>query len=269
MPRPCAYCGRERDLTREHVWPRCVHDRLPTYDQVVVTDRPTFTSAGGLTVRDVCAECNNARLSPLDAYWCGLYDRHFSRYLRPGNRVRFEYDSGLLSRSLLKLLYNGDRASGGGHRTRLQPYAGYVLGDAPRPPNLHVFLSAVTPSPVDPAAAPPDVPVHVVDAGHWLPTFFSQRRIELHDGAEHVLAYVLLVHSYLFHVFLMEGKTTQDKAIEAEFLQAMAAHPRLRPDRDHVVFTAASFPNTAYVVGQYRLFSNEESIDGGATDAPS
>ncbi|WP_222537017.1 hypothetical protein [Pedobacter polysacchareus] len=30
-----------------------------------------------LVMADVCAECNNKKLSPLDAYFCSLFDQYF------------------------------------------------------------------------------------------------------------------------------------------------------------------------------------------------
>src|ERR1700741_623988 len=90
MPRKCAYCNSAGPLTREHVWPSCIIDRLPTY-------KARFTGRGkairgDVTVADVCRTCNHGPLSKLDAYICELFDRYFIHLCERGASIDFEYD---------------------------------------------------------------------------------------------------------------------------------------------------------------------------------
>ena len=63
----CAYCGREARGTREHIissgvlglFPECFATIDPERDAVYENDP---------MVRDVCADCNNNRISYIDTY---------------------------------------------------------------------------------------------------------------------------------------------------------------------------------------------------------
>jgi hypothetical protein len=142
----CAYCGGEGDLTNEHVFPHCFQK---AFEAITPAKTPFGEKAilGALLVGDVCAPCNNERLSSLDAYLCELNDVYFSRIVRPGDCVRFRYDFDLLLRVLLKIGYNVARARKGS----LEPWNGatsYILGRSPCPAGLHLLLQLMIPTPI-------------------------------------------------------------------------------------------------------------------------
>ena len=68
----CAYCGAQKELTREHVFPRWLRSELDDYPTVTPA-RGRHLFGGDLVVADVCADCNNGPLSELDEtakrYW--------------------------------------------------------------------------------------------------------------------------------------------------------------------------------------------------------
>src|SRR5579863_8666678 len=107
--RTCAYCGAGTELTKEHVFPDCFQK---TFEPITPTKTPAGEKAilSALEIQDVCARCNNERLSPLDTYFCDLNDLYFSNIVRPGDRIQFQFDWNLLLRTFLKIAYNVARA---------------------------------------------------------------------------------------------------------------------------------------------------------------
>lgn len=145
--RTCAYCGEGSDLTNEHVFPECFRKTFGAISTAKTsTGEKAITSA--LEIGDVCARCNSGPLSQLDAYLCGLNDEYFSKIVHPGGRIRFIFDFDLLLRMLLKLGYNVARARKWPLRN-WQGTAPYILGKAPYPSGLRVFLQLMIPTPVE------------------------------------------------------------------------------------------------------------------------
>lgn len=105
----CAYCGFSGGLTKEHIWPKALiqkYESLKTYNP-----RTNKYYIGDAVVKDVCAKCNNDRLSSLDSYLSGLYDKFLGRLIEQGESAELEYNYELLLRSLLKISFNSSRAS--------------------------------------------------------------------------------------------------------------------------------------------------------------
>jgi hypothetical protein len=111
--RTCAYCGSGANLTREHLWPACLHNRLleanKLEDNCFWLRKIHAEIQGEPTIKDVCQSCNNGPLSQLDSYVCTLFDIYFQRILNRHELVWFEYDYHLLKRWLLKLSFNSAR----------------------------------------------------------------------------------------------------------------------------------------------------------------
>jgi hypothetical protein len=77
MIKVCAFCGQERKLTKEHVWPSCFMDRVGR-NAAHYSPKSGKVHGADYVVRDVCAECNAVHLAELDAYFCAFYDSHLS-----------------------------------------------------------------------------------------------------------------------------------------------------------------------------------------------
>lgn len=142
----CAYCGKTRKLTREHILPDCIQRRTDDYDLQYVSAAETKLVGGDPTVRDVCSYCNNSRLTVLDSYLCGLWDSHFRYFSSGQERVEFRYDFDLLTRSLLKICFNSARANRSYDRSALATCAEYILEGHARPTGLAVFARIVVPT---------------------------------------------------------------------------------------------------------------------------
>ncbi len=122
----CAYCGEWRPGTKEHIWPSALinkYEKLHTYNPK--TDK---FYVGDPVIKDVCAICNNERLSLLDSYLSELYDAYFERLVEPGESVSFKYNYENLLRALLKISYNSSRATGNKRNVAAhQRFVRYVL----------------------------------------------------------------------------------------------------------------------------------------------
>lgn len=148
MSASCAYCGHSQRLTREHLWPASIIERVS--ERVRYTNRgPTFFM-GDPTIRDVCADCNNGPLSVLDAYGAHLYDRCFDQYITSKDAaVSFEYDFSKLARWLLKLSFNSARAANADPKTiaTLAEYSGAIRDHSILLPiNFSISLDLVLPT---------------------------------------------------------------------------------------------------------------------------
>lgn len=143
-PRECAFCNQSAALTREHVWPRCIIERTPSYNARYLGKNEKFFE-GDLTVRDVCASCNNGVLSALDDYICQLFDAQFSRIALARQSRTFIFNFSLLLRWLLKASYNSARANQS-DVALLARFAPFVLGGDLPPDAVEVRLELIHPS---------------------------------------------------------------------------------------------------------------------------
>jgi hypothetical protein len=150
--RVCAYCGEEGVLTKEHVFPDCFQK---TFEPITPTKTPAGEKAilSALEIQDVCARCNNERLSPLDTYFCDLNDLYFSNIVRPGDRIQFQFDWNLLLRTFLKIAYNVARARKEPTVT-WQGITEYIVTGGQCPVDFHIFLQLMIPTPATKANRP-------------------------------------------------------------------------------------------------------------------
>lgn len=133
MSRRCAFCDNPGQITREHLWPAGLHERLRTANGDSESSfwlrRTDSEFAGGPTLKDVCQTCNNGVLSILDSYICELFDRYFATILERGQKVRFEYDHHRLKRWLLKMCFNSARIHHSNDEFAYLPLLPYIRGE--------------------------------------------------------------------------------------------------------------------------------------------
>ena len=140
----CAYCGGPPPFTKEHVWPSGICERLADYT-LRYSSKVNKVFGADLTIRDVCARCNNETLSELDEYFCGLFDSNFAHAIRSDQFVEFNYDFGRLARSLLKVSYNAARITGV-DTDRFARYAPVILSPDSSPVGLIIKLATISPT---------------------------------------------------------------------------------------------------------------------------
>ena len=194
--RVCAYCGSNSGLTNEHLFPDCICERTPgSMISIARTSEGDKAIGGALQIGDVCARCNNEKLSALDTYICELHDKYFKTIVHAGDRVDFRFDFDRLLRWLLKTGYNTARARGW-HVKRDSKLPQYILGEGKRPLGFRVFLQLIIPTPTSSREW-----VTKPDAAEVPP---APGRIDLLDVSKLVgfnMGYVVSLNSYLFHIF--------------------------------------------------------------------
>ncbi len=128
----CAYCNGQGPLTKEHIWPRSL---IKKYEgSKAYNPRTNSFYNGELVIKDVCATCNNIKLSRLDTYVSELHDKYLQHILSPGDTAFIEYDYNLLLRSLLKISFNSARAFAEEKTTKLlSKYSRFILNDSYSP----------------------------------------------------------------------------------------------------------------------------------------
>ncbi|MDR8394582.1 hypothetical protein NC796_25780 [Aliifodinibius sp. S!AR15-10] len=146
--RECAFCGNKKLLSKEHVWSSCLLEKRQgnrRYSSNAVPDK--FIGPNALQIKDVCEKCNSENLSELDDYFCRLYDLHIKKIIRPNDEISFEYDFSLLSRWLLKTLYNNARSGNAETKFKklLGNYSQYILSGNSKPSEYFVFLQLIIP----------------------------------------------------------------------------------------------------------------------------
>ncbi len=144
MQKVCAYCKLPKKLTKEHIWPSSIVKKVKErgrysekFNKIVWND---------LTIKDVCADCNNKPLSEIDNYGLLIFDKYFTHYIDENSKIEFEYDYAMLSRWLLKLSFNSARAVKSDYKI-LEKYADILINlDKPLPFDFSISLDLVLPS---------------------------------------------------------------------------------------------------------------------------
>lgn len=108
----CAYCGRETKGTREHIISSGILDLFPEC-YITFDDTRKKIYQADPTVKDVCAECNNQRISYIDSYAKDFISRYFTRKYTEQDKVEIEYNYVLVPKMLLKYAFNDVRSHKG------------------------------------------------------------------------------------------------------------------------------------------------------------
>jgi hypothetical protein len=229
----CAYCDRDGRVTREELFPRFLARRSPGYGTFIDHSRPNRPLHAVPVVRDVCAKCNNESLGALDAYADQLAAKYFSSFVDEPVQVKFECDTNLLMRWLLKLLFNEARASGRPIDTykHLRPF---ILGGQATPwLPIHLLVGVVA-------------PVRLRDGGLEYPEHHGFADIHVNPPLRDWAAFSrgVFLNSYFFHVLGWRNglSKTERKRILAQLAEAHGYVELHRP-RCSVQITKA-FANT-------------------------
>jgi hypothetical protein len=231
----CAYCGNEAAPTRDHVWPECFLQRQGRQAAHFAV-RTGKVHGADYTVNDVCEVCNNERLSPLDAYFCALYDRHLATLHDFNTTLTFGYDFDLLARALLKIAYNSARA-GGSDPGPLRVLTPYVLGSAPPARRFAIVAELVSPTTIADPGQPAGSERTV------LPQMYRSAITQfLYPGAEALLTRIVAVNSYYFHLMIAKEEMLEEafESLVAAFIARIQGTVRL--SRTTAAVSLASSP---------------------------
>lgn len=104
----CAYCGKEAKGTREHIISCAILDLFPEC-YITFDDARNTVHESDPMVEDVCAECNNTKISYIDCYSKKFISKYFIQKYKIDDVVEVEYDYVLVQEMLLKYAFNDMR----------------------------------------------------------------------------------------------------------------------------------------------------------------
>jgi hypothetical protein len=143
----CAYCKEAKPLTKEHIWPSGFIKRFAD-DALTYNKKTNSLFKSDPVIKDVCAECNNVKLSLLDSYLCKLFDAYFHGVIPAGSPAAIHYDYDKLLRGLLKMSFNSVRTQSEENdkiKTH-DKFSNFILEGGYRPNDVQVRLLIVTTS---------------------------------------------------------------------------------------------------------------------------
>ncbi|WP_018212221.1 hypothetical protein [Desulfitobacterium hafniense] len=105
----CAYCSNEAPATKEHIISSAILDLFPECYLTVDENRKVIHASDPM-VKDVCAECNNNRISYIDNYAKQLVQKYFLQKYEEDTALEFHYDYAMVQKILLKYAFNDLRS---------------------------------------------------------------------------------------------------------------------------------------------------------------
>ena len=105
----CAYCGKETKGTKEHIISCAILDLFPECYITFDNARDKVHQADPM-VKDVCAKCNNERISYIDSYAKDFISQYFTQKYTEHDTVEIEYDYVMVQKMLLKYAFNDLRS---------------------------------------------------------------------------------------------------------------------------------------------------------------
>jgi hypothetical protein len=232
----CAFCKRGRPSTKEHLWPASLHSRLILANQQAQSSfwlkRLKRELPSEPQIRDVCAECNNTKLSILDSYICDLFDRFFVTILERYQQVEFDYDYHLLKRWLLKVSYNSARIHQSFDLDAIAALLPYILeGDYRAGRNTDLFIQLNFPESVDPREIDPDStdtdPIHVPPDSHRI----GHVLVRAHGRKKILRAVHLRSYSFFVAFWLPAGSRSEREEFKADLPRILPGSLLLSPTR--------------------------------------
>ena len=105
----CAYCGNEAGGTKEHIISSAILDLFPEC-YITFDDARHISHESDPMIKDVCAVCNNQRISYIDSYAKEFIGKYFTQKYSEDAVVDVEYDYVMIQKMLLKYAYNDMRS---------------------------------------------------------------------------------------------------------------------------------------------------------------
>ena len=87
----CAYCGKEAKGTKEHIISSGILGLFPECFATIDGER-SIVHQGDPMVKDVCADCNNNRISYIDSYAKEFIEKYFLVKYKKDDTLSVEYD---------------------------------------------------------------------------------------------------------------------------------------------------------------------------------
>lgn len=107
----CVYCKREAKPTKEHIISSGVLDLFPECFLTIDNYRKKVYPSD-MVVNDVCAVCNNEKISYIDSYAKEFIGQYFVSKYDAGSSLNINFDYALVQKMLLKYAFNDMRSRG-------------------------------------------------------------------------------------------------------------------------------------------------------------
>lgn len=249
MAKECAYRGNAGPFTNDHVWPNCFLDRFGRH-AAHFSVRGWRVHGADYVVKDVCEACNAEKLSPLDSYFCFLYDEYFVHLHDFDSTVTLRYDYNLLARSLLKIAYNSAR-QGVSDAGPLAVLRWFIAGRDSCPMQLAIFAELVSPTMV----LQSDGSICKV-----MPNLYrSILGRFLGPGGDRILLRVVSVNSYYFHLIVPLARLTQEEfeSVVTKFAENIRGVVRLSPGLKEVTIYTSPQDGIRSMIPQLRTYREQ------------
>ena len=105
----CAYCGKEAKGTKEHIISSGILGLFSECFATIDGER-SIVHQGDTMVKDVCAYCNNNRISYIDSYAKEFIEKYFLVKYKKDDTLSVEYDYTMIQKMCLKFAFNDLRA---------------------------------------------------------------------------------------------------------------------------------------------------------------
>ncbi len=206
----CAYCGNEyryKELTKEHTVNKSLLNfmelqQAPGYARF--SDNYTINY---LTTKDVCADCNNGALSRLDKYSIEFMKDNsiLNLYIDENTKLNINFDFNLLSRWLLKTIYNSERKNGYAEvQNKMHFYKKHILGKENIPFEIYLeILKDVSEEQIHKQNKSIDKLKPFLKLGNVV--FNSDK------GIEYLKSFT--INNFMFYIFILPRKESNPKVI--------------------------------------------------------
>ncbi|HGA1022274.1 TPA: hypothetical protein ACIQN7_002611 [Bacillus cereus] len=263
MVKVCAYCNSSSGkLTGEHIYPNGIISKFPEYDHAFLEDKKGEPgekkaiplSPSNQVINDVCKKCNNDILGKLDDYGNDFILKYFSEDISKNEEKSIEYNHLILSKWVMKILYNGMRKEETSNWLRQN--AKYIIGESSNATSeyslflgSYVQLSELKAIPFEAAA---NVPIFLESKSFGKdPDVYENENVE-------AIYYLRLMNAIFILVCWKENKWDSK---EEEDLNEILPHSILRADQNSaVIVRATDFMNSShpYLVSSKRAQSEND-----------
>lgn len=137
----CAYCGNEAKGTKEHIISSGILGLFPECFATIDGERKVVHQ-GDPMVKDVCADCNNIKISYIDSYAKAFIEKYFIRKYTKDGILKIEYDYSMIQKMCLKYAFNDLRSRKKDTSFFSEEIIGFLLNENETEPLRNVTILA-------------------------------------------------------------------------------------------------------------------------------
>lgn len=137
----CAYCGNEAKGTKEHIISSGILGLFPECFATIDGERKVVHQ-GDPMVKDVCADCNNIKISYIDSYAKAFIEKYFIRKYTKDEILKIEYDYSMIQKMCLKYAFNDLRSRKKDTSFFSEEIIGFLLNENETEPLRNVTILA-------------------------------------------------------------------------------------------------------------------------------